>query len=106
MNNMKVYSRITTLLDYKKQTKNNKTTKKGLFSSHLRHFSIFHIAILTKRSTFVPIKGPCSSTDRIDVSYTLDRGSIPLRGTNIPFEYDNGTPCWNTSMEYHIGIIH
>ena len=24
MNNMKVYSRITTLLDYKKQTKNNK----------------------------------------------------------------------------------
>ena len=29
-----------------------KTTKKGLFSSHLRHFSIFHIAILTKRSTF------------------------------------------------------
>lgn len=68
MNNMKVYSRITTLLDYKKQTKNNKTTKKGLFSSHLRHFSIFHIAILTKRSTFVPIKGPCSSTDRIEVS--------------------------------------
>ena len=68
MNNMKVYSRITTLLDYKKQTKNNKTTKKGLFSSHLRHFSIFHIAILTKRSTFVAIKGPCSSTDRIEVS--------------------------------------
>ena len=68
INNMKVHSRIITLLDYKKQTKNNKTTKKGLFSSHLRHFSIFHIAILTKRSTFVAIKGPCSSTDRIEVS--------------------------------------
>ena len=66
--NISGYKKIITLLDYKKQTKNNKTTKKGLFSSHLRHFSIFHIAILTKRSTFVAIKGPCSSTDRIEVS--------------------------------------
>ena len=65
---MKVHSRINPLSGPQKQAKNDKTAKKGLFSFHLRHFSIFHIAILTKRSTFVAAKGPCSSTDRIEVS--------------------------------------
>ncbi len=38
-------SRITKLLDYKKQTKNNKTTKRKDYFLLLRHFDkIFHIA--------------------------------------------------------------
>lgn len=67
MNNMKVYSRITTLLDYKNRQKQQNNKERIIFFP-LKTFSIFHIAILTKRSTFVPIKGPCSSTDRIEVS--------------------------------------
>lgn len=64
---MKVHSRIITLLDYKNRQKQQNNKERIIFFP-LKTFSIFHIAILTKRSTFVAIKGPCSSTDRIEVS--------------------------------------
>lgn len=44
MNNMKVYSRITTLLDYKNRQKQQNNKERIIFFP-LKTFSIFHIAI-------------------------------------------------------------